>query len=59
MELVGLVDPVAEEKGAVGGEGESDGSEADEADKPTEASGDASGNGVTDTPPEAAQRPTA
>jgi hypothetical protein len=41
------------------GEGEPDGSEADEADKPTEAGGDASGNGVTDTPPEAAQRPTA
>ncbi len=42
------------------GEGEPDGSEVDEADKPTEASGDASGNGVTDTPPpEAAQRPTA
>ncbi len=34
--------------------------EPDEADKPTEATGDASGNGVTDAPPpEAAQRPTA
>ena len=41
-------------------EGEPDGGEGDEADKPAEATGDASGNGVTDAPPaEAGQRPTA
>lgn len=41
-------------------EGEPDGSESDEADKPAETTADASGNGVTDAPPaQAGQRPTA
>jgi hypothetical protein len=41
-------------------EGERDEGEPDDEDKPAEATGDASGNGVTDAPPaEAEQRPTA